>query len=256
LALLFLGHNYMERIREIKTMSDQPQPLQMHLDEIRKRFLVCLFFIAVFSVLCFVFMDQILGLLKRPAQGELNQLAVFSPTAAIVSFMTIGAAGGLILSMPVLLYQIWMFIVPALAPESRKKGLAFISSGTFLFSAGACVSYFFLLPASLRFLLNIGKDELVFLISLDAYVSFVLLLVLGGGIIFEMPMAVFVFSKLGLLTAGQMLKGWKIAIVLILVGAAFLTPTPDVVNMMLMAIPMFILYLISISVARFAERNH
>lgn len=244
----------MEELKEA-VMHDKPQPLHMHLDEIRKRFLAYFFFLAVFSLSCFVFMGQLLDVLKRPAGGDLEQLAVFSPTAAIISFMTISAAGGLIFSIPILLYQIWMFILPALEPKLRKKGLVFIGSGTLLFLTGACVSYFLLLPASLRFLLSIGKNELVFLISLDAYISFVLLLILGGGIVFEMPMLVFVLAKLGILTSEQMLKGWKVAIMLILVGAAFLTPTPDAVNMTLMAVPMFVLYLLSISVAKFAERK-
>lgn len=236
-------------------MNDKPQPLQMHLDEIRQRLLSCFFFLAVFSILCFMSMDPILDILKRPAGGELKQLAVFSPTAAIVSFMKIAAAGGLILSMPVLLYQVWMFILPALESKAQKQGLVFIASGTFLFLAGACLSYFFLLPASLRFLLSIGKNDLMFLISLDAYTSFVLLLILGGGIIFEMPLVSFMLAKAGVLTAKQMLKGWKAAMILILIGAAFLTPTPDAVNMMLMAVPMFALYLLSIHVAKFAERK-
>lgn len=200
-------------------------------------------------------MDQLLDFLKRPAGEHLTKLAVFSPTAAIVSFFKIATAGGLILSIPVLLYQIWMFILPALETQSRKKSLLFIGSGTLLFLTGACMSYFLLLPASFRFLLSIGKNELVFLISLDAYISFVLLLILGGAIIFEMPLVTFMLAKVGILTAEQMLKGWKAAIILILIGAAFLTPTPDAVNMMLMAAPMFVLYLLSISVAKFADRK-
>ena len=168
----------------------------MHLDEIRKRLLVCFFFLAVFSILCFIFMDPLLDLLKRPAGGELKQLAVFSPTAAILSFMTIAVSGGLILSTPIFLYQVWRFILPALEPESQKKGLVFISSGTLLFLSGSCLSYLLLLPASLRFLLSVGKEDLIFLISLDAYVSFVLLLILGGGLIFEMPMLTYVLAPL------------------------------------------------------------
>ena len=107
-------------------MSDQPQPLTMHLDELRKRVLICLFFLAVFSCFCFIVMDQILDFLKRPAGESLTQLAVFSPTAAIVSFFKIATAGGLILSIPVILCQVWMFILPALESKLRKKGLVFI----------------------------------------------------------------------------------------------------------------------------------
>ena len=120
---------------------------------------------------------------------------------------------------------------------------------------GALFSYFFLLPASLEFLLSVGKGELQFIISLDSYVSFVLLLMLGGGVVFEMPVLVFLLARFGILTARKMVEGWRIAAVLILIGAAFLTPTPDVVNMILMSVPMFGLYVVSIAVAGFAQRR-
>lgn len=233
--------------------NDKPQPLTAHLNELRKRALTCLFFLMVFSCLCFAVLDQILDFLKRPAGGSLNGLAVFSPTAAVVSYFKIAAAGGFILSIPPILYQIWMFILPAFESKLRKNGIVFIFSGTFLFLAGACVSYFLILPAALDFLLSIGKNDLVFMISLESYVSFVLLLICGGGLIFEMPLVIFILAKAGVLTAETMVKGWKAAILLILIGAALLTPTPDAVNMLLMAFPMFGLYLVSISVAKFAE---
>ena len=236
-------------------MQDKPMDLGSHLDEARKRLLVAFFSFAVLSCASFYFVQDLLLILKIPAGSALGMLSVFSPTAAILSFIKIGLAGGLILSIPIVLYQIWMFARPAMEDRVARLGLWFVLFGTLLFISGGIFSYFFILPASLKFLLSVGRGELQFLISLDSYVSFVLFLLLGGGIIFQMPLVVLVLSKIGVITAGQMIRGWRIAIVVILILAAFITPTPDLVNMALMALPMIALYIISIGIAKFAGKK-
>ncbi len=236
-------------------MQDKPMALGLHLDEARKRLLVALFSLVVLSCVSFYFVQDILRVLKIPAGDALGTLSVFSPTAAILSFIKVGLAGGLILSIPVFLYQIWMFVRPSMEDRVARLGIWFVLFGTLLFLSGGIFSYFFILPASLKFLLSVGRGELQFLISLDSYVSFVLLLLLGGGVIFQMPLIVLVLSKIGVITAGQMIRGWRIAIVVILIAAAFITPTPDLVNMALMALPMMVLYVISIGIAKFTERK-
>lgn len=230
-------------------------PFGEHLEELRGRFLIVFFSIILFSAASFYFMDGILWLLKRPAQGLITTFAVFSPTAAVLSFIKIAFSCGVSLSIPIFLYELWLFVIPAIEDRTARKGALFIFAGSFLFMVGALFSYFFLLPASLEFLLSVGKGELQFIISLDSYVSFVLLLMLGGGVVFEMPVLVFLLARFGILTARKMVEGWRIAAVLILIGAAFLTPTPDVVNMILMSVPMFGLYVVSIAVAGFAQRR-
>lgn len=234
-------------------MTDKPLPLQDHLEEIRKRALVVFFVFILFSSMSFYYVKELLNFLKIPAGEELGRLSVFSPTAAILSFFKIAFACGFACTLPVILYEIWMFIRPAMDRRLARKGLLFIVSGTALFTMGALFSFFFLVPASLRFLLSIGKDELWFMISLDSYVSFVLAFMLGGGLVFEMPCAAFILSKAGILTSHRMVHGWRVALVVILIAAGLITPTPDVVNMMLMAAPMLVLYLFSVFVARLAE---
>ena len=229
--------------------------LGSHLDEARKRLLVALSSFVILSCLSFFFVQDILRVLKIPAGDALGTLSVFSPTAAILSFIKMGVAGGLILSTPIFLYQIWMFVRPAMEDRAARLGVWFVLFGTLLLLSGGVFSYFFILPASLKFLLSVGRGELQFLISLDSYVSFVLLILLGGGAIFQMPLVVLVLSKIGVITAGQMIRGWRIAIVVILILAAFLTPTPDLVNLSLMALPMMVLYIISIGIAKFSEKK-
>ncbi|OIO39170.1 MAG: twin arginine-targeting protein translocase TatC [Candidatus Omnitrophica bacterium CG1_02_49_16] len=226
-----------------------------HLEELRRRALVVIVCLFVFSCVGFYFAQDILRWLKYPAGGLIGPLTVFSPTAAILTFFKISMAFGFIFSLPVLLCELWGFIRPALSDRWSRIGFLFIFGGTLLFLTGALFCFFVLVPASLKFLLSIGRGELQFIISLEAYTSFVLTLTLAGGIVFEMPLAVFVLAKVGILTASRMIRAWRIALVAILVGAAILTPTPDVVNMILMAIPMILLYLVSVGVAHVAARR-
>ncbi len=226
-----------------------------HLDEVRQRLIVVAICFTIFTGLSFYFVEDVLHLLKIPAGPHLGTLSVFSPPAAILAFIKIGFFTGFILITPILLYEVWMFILPALERRHARYGLLFVLSGVVLFMAGILFSFYFLVPTSLKFLFSIGKGELQFIISLDSYVSFVLLFLVAGGVVFEMPAMVFILAKLGILTAQKMIRGWKIAIVVIVALAALLTPTPDIINMALMSLPMFLLYILSIGVAGLAQRR-
>jgi len=236
-------------------MDEARLPLVAHLDELRKRIFIVLGFVLTFTAASFYFADHLIRILKWPAAGQIRTLAVFSPTSAILAYFKVALTAGLLCSLPVLLYQLWMFILPALDSRYAKRGFLFIICGSLLFAAGASFNFFILIPASLKFLMNMGKGDLQFVISLESYISFVLFLILGGGIVFEMPILVFFLSKFKILTAKKAIKSWRLAVVVILVAAAVLTPTPDVVNMLLMSLPMFVLYFVCIGVAALAEKK-
>lgn len=229
---------------------DLRQPLLEHLEEIRKRVFVVLIVFVISSMVGFYYCESLLQWLKIPGGSELGALSVFSPTSAILTFLKMSFFFGLILSLPVLLYEIWMFIQPALEESFAYWGMFLIFSGTSLFILGALLSYYFLIPASLKFLLSFGRKELQFMISIDSYISFVLLFMLAGGIIFEIPLLAFFLARLNLLTVPAMIRHWKIAVVGSVAFAAFITPTPDAFNMILMAMPILILYLISIGIVK------
>lgn len=236
-------------------MSEKIMSFTDHLEELRKRALVVILCLFIFSCAAFYFVETILRWIKFPAAGLIDALTVFSPTSAILTFIKISVASGFAAVFPILLFELWDFVRPAFNDRWGRTGFIFVFGGTLLFLSGALFSFWMLVPASLKFLLNIGKDELQFMISLEEYTSFVLALTLVGGLIFEMPLVVFVLAKVGVLTARRMIKAWRVALVAILAGAAILTPTPDVINMMLISIPMMMLYLISIGVARVAEKR-
>jgi len=168
-----------------------------------------------------------------------------------ISFVT-----GLILAFPYVLWELWRFVKPALTFKEIKyaRGLVFFSSS--LFFAGILFGYFFLAPLSINFLGSYKVSDLVSNeINLDSYVSFIATLTFATGLIFEMPILVYFLSKIGLLGSGWMRKNRKYAVVVILVLAGLLTPSPDVASMILMFIPLYSLYELSILVAMNVERN-
>src|SRR3989338_4852878 len=217
-----------------------------HLEEIRKRVFVVLIVFVIFSMGGFYFSEGLLQWLKIPGGSSLGILAVFSPTTAILTFLKMAFFFGLTFSLPVLLYEFWMFIRPAVEESLVWYGAALIFLGTGLFIVGALLSFYFLIPASLKFLLSIGRGELQLLISLDSYISFVLFFMLAGGLTFEIPLEAVFLAKFNILTAPLMLRHWKLAVVGSVVFSGFFTPTPDAFNMFLMAMPMFVLYIISV----------
>ncbi len=228
-------------------------PLLEHLEEIRKRVFVVLSVFVIFSTAGFYFSEGFLQWLKIPGGPYLGALSVFSPTSVILTLFKMAFFFGLTFSLPVLLYELWMFIRPAIEESLAWYGAFLVFSGTGLFVAGALLSFYFLIPASLKFLLSIGRGELQFLISLDSYISFVLLFMLAGGLVFEIPLLAFFLAKLNILTAQTMIRYWKFAVIGSVVFSAFITPTPDAFNMALMAMPIFILYIISIGIVMLTQ---
>lgn len=237
------------------TAKDLKLPLTEHLEEIRKRLFVVILVFILFSSTAFHFIEDILSWLKIPAGKYLGTLAVFSPTSAILTFIKMAFFFGLAFSLPVLLYEIWMFIRPALEESLSWLGIWFIMGGTALFAMGVLLSFHWLMPASLKFLLSLGRDELQFIISLESYISFVLLFMLAGGLIFEIPLLSFFLAKLNLITAEMMLRYWKIAVTASLIYAGLVTPTPDVFNMMILTLPMLFLYFISIGIVKLTQER-
>jgi sec-independent protein translocase protein TatC len=158
-------------------------------------------------------------------------------------------AAGLVVASPFLVWQIWLFIAPALLPKEKRYVLPVFPVILFLFAAGAAFGYFLVLPVSLGFLLNFGSELISNQIRLDRAVSFVVNICLACGIVFQMPVVVFLLSKVGLITSVFLKRKRKFMIIVIFILAAALTPTPDPFTMMLVAIPMLLLYEISIIVA-------
>lgn len=225
-----------------------------HLQELRGRLALCLAVLLAAVGVSFSQAEQIIVWLRRPVDGLLPRFAFFSPTEPLVAYIKVSLLSGLVLAMPVLLSQVWGFVRSGLSWRERYYGLAFVGWGSLLFAAGIAFAYFWLLPVSLHVLLGIGRGVLEPVVSIDTYLSFVTTLAVWCGVVFELPVVLFLLAKVGVVTPEWLRQSRPYAMLVLVIVAAVITPTTDPVNLLLMAVPMALLYEVSILVTRIALR--
>lgn len=186
--------------------------------------------------------------LNEPTAEE--SLIVTTVPESFTLYVTVSLYAAIALAVPLLLWQVWGFISPALYKHERAYVTPFILLSSISFVGGAAFAYYILFPPAVRYLLSLGEDFRLLLKATD-YFDFITLIMLAMGIIFQMPAITYVLARIGLVTAGFLIRSWKIALIVILIVAAFVSPTGDIPNMMLFAVPMMILYVISIFIAWF-----
>ncbi|MBM3314655.1 twin-arginine translocase subunit TatC [candidate division WOR-3 bacterium] len=221
-----------------------------HLEELRKRLLYSAVALVAAAVAGYYFSGPILDILQRPV----GNLVFLAPPEAFVTRLKVGFAAGLILAAPVIFYQFWRFVRPALMPGESRYVVGAVVSGTLLFGLGVAFALLVVLPFGLRFLMSFQSEELRAMLSVGRYVDFVAWFLFGFGLVFQLPIAIFFLTKLGVVTPRALRKHRRIAILIIVVAAAVLTP-PDVVSQVLMAVPMLLLYEIGIIGSVFAARK-
>lgn len=223
-----------------------------HLDELRRRLVWCAVAVLGGFVLAWIASDRILAFLLDPIQIAMGQLTVIRPAEAFMNKMKAALLGGIFLAVPVILYQAWSFIAPGLYPRERRWIVPVITSGSALFAGGAAFSYYIAVPAAATFLAEQGTGFESH-ITVDNAFSFASKLLLGLGLVFEMPLLAFALARFGIVSARTLWKQIDKAVFVIFVLAAILTPTPDIMTMMIFALPMILLYLLSILVAWLAQ---
>ncbi len=223
-----------------------------HVKELRKRLLISVIALVATTIISFTFSQQLAQILAGPI-GGLSAMESIDVTENVTAFMKISLLAGVVLALPIIVYEIFAFIMPGLNPKERKWVWFMIPLATLFFAGGVLFAYFFMLPTALPFLLNFMGITTAPRPS--TYFGFVLNLLFWVGLAFELPLIVFLLARLGLITARQLLKQWRIAIIVIAILSALITPTPDPVNMALMMLPLFTLYLISILFAVIAGRS-
>jgi sec-independent protein translocase protein TatC len=226
--------------------SGTEMPFTAHLGELRGRLIRILIAVAAGFVICYAFAERLLHFLWRPMGRELVFIA---PTEAFFAHLKVAFLAGLVLAWPYICYQVWSFIAPGLYQRERRYTWPFVVGATFMFLLGGAFVYTLILPYGLAFLLGYGGAFLLPMISVGAYVSFALRLFLAFGGMFELPLVVVLLSKLGLVTPQMLSKNRKYVIVVSFLVAAILTP-PDVFTQVLMAVPLLVLFEISILLAR------
>lgn len=185
---------------------------------------------------------------ESESRDATEKMIVTTAQGPFTLYLTVSLYAAIALSMPFLLLQIWGFISPALYKRERKYVTPFVLLSSISFVIGIAFAYYILFPPAVRYLLGLGSDFNILLQASD-YFDLIILIMLAMGIIFQMPAIAYVLSRIGIVSAGFLIRSWKIALVVMLIVAAFVSPTGDVINLMLFATPMFALYAVSIFVA-------
>ena len=229
-----------------KVAPEEKLPFTEHLEELRWRLIIIIISVAVWFGLCYTFSEDIIRFVQKP----LNQKLIFiSPTEAFFVNLKVAFFVAIFLSIPVIIYELWEFISPGLLEKEKKYTLPFVISATVCFVIGSAFSYFIALPIITKFLLGFAGSELKPMISVNNYVSFVGRFMIGSGLIFEFPVVIFFLSKIGIATPAFLSQKRGYAILGIFILSAVLTP-PDIFTMFITAIPLMVLYEISIIIAR------
>lgn len=220
-----------------------------HLEELRGRLIKSLISVVLFSVVAFFFSSQMIDFIAKPLPG----VYFMGPVEALSVRMKIAMIVGVIVSSPVILYQLWQFVVPGLLEKEVRVVAPLVFFSTFSFIIGASFAFFIVLPNMIKFLLSFGTDKLHPWIKIDDYLSFIGYTTLIFGVVFELPIVSYFLGRINVISSATLRKGRRYAVIAIMVVAAFVTPTPDAFNMMLLAVPLYVLYEISIIVLLIQE---
>jgi sec-independent protein translocase protein TatC len=228
-----------------------------HLEELRWRIIYSMIGIVVGAVALWFFIDPLMEhVLLKPAKQFDMDLQNLRPFGQVFLYMQVAIFGGLIVSIPNTIYQIWKFIAPGLYPHERKYITLIVVFTSLCFLAGVAFAYLFILPAALKFFANFGTTDIQNIISIEYYFEFILTLMIGAGAIFELPMLSFFLSRLGIVTPKLMRKYWRHAMVISFFVAALISPGPDPFSMLLMAIPLVFLYEVSILISKLSQKKN
>jgi len=231
---------------------ENPSSIFEHINALRKHLFRALIFFAVTTAISFIYTQQIIDLLAQPI-GGIEGLVAIDVTESISVFMRVALLSGFVLALPYIAFEMWLFAAPGLSRRSRFFGLLAIPAVVFFFLAGVSFSYFVILPRALPILLNfLGITTIP---RPSTYIGFVTSLLFWIGIAFEFPLVIYILASMKLIDASSLAKQWRLAIVIIAVLAAAITPTVDPVTMSLTMVPLIILFFISVGMAFFAQRK-
>jgi len=225
-----------------------------HLEELRRRIIYSLIAVAVGFFACWGYAERIYGIMQRPIMvalehnGMSEKLVYLNPTEPFNMYLKVALLAGLFVTSPFVLYQVWAFISPGLYRNEKRYVVPFMVSTVGLFIAGGYFGYKLVYPQALEFLIGYGK-QFQPMITIGEYTDLFLTIIIGMGVIFEMPILVFFLSLMGIVTAGWMWRNFRYSILVIFIIAAILTPTTDILNMCIFAAPMVALYGFSIGIA-------
>lgn len=227
-----------------------------HLEELRWRIIFSIIGIVVGTIVAWIFIDFLVDVvLLKPAKDSGAHLQNLRPFGQLFLYMQIAIMVGIIISIPNIFYQFWQFISPALRKHERRYIFWIVAFSSICFLLGIAFAYFVMLPLTLKFAAQFGSESIKNEFSIEEYMSIIISVMLAAGLIFELPMVSFFLSKLGILKPSFMKKFRKHAIVIIMIAAAFLTPGTDPVSQIVLAVPLVVLYEISIFISKISQKK-
>jgi sec-independent protein translocase protein TatC len=237
--------------KEIVLDSDKQLTVVEHLEELRKRLWICIIAVSIFSIAGFYIVDRVIKALA----ANVGTFVFLYPTEAFLVKLKFSVYLGIFFAFPVILFEIWQYVVSALTPTEKKKLLFLITASYILFVAGVLFSYFMIVPQGTKFLLSYQTPYLKPFISIDQYVDIAAFFCIAFGVVFQLPIVTIFLTAIGFLTPQKISRGRKYVIVGIFIAAGVLTPGPDVFSQLMMAIPAYALFELSVLVSYLIKRK-
>ncbi|MFL6292971.1 MAG: twin-arginine translocase subunit TatC [Thermoanaerobaculia bacterium] len=229
-----------------------------HLEELRTRLLRSVIILAAAFGPCWYYVDEIFAFLQRPILKLLppgKKLAYTGMTDPFILYFKVAALAAVFAASPFILYQFWRFIAPGLYKHERRYLLPFLFFGSVFFLAGGAFAYYVAFPLAAEFLLKIG-GAFEPVITIERYFGFQMTIILGLGLMFELPIVIFVLAAIGLVTPRFLMRNFRYAVVIIFIVAAIITPTSDVLNLCVFAVPAILLYLLGVGAAALVPKRN
>ncbi|MBR4696563.1 MAG: twin-arginine translocase subunit TatC [Selenomonadaceae bacterium] len=241
-----VGEEQPEELPEDGSMS-----LVKHLEELRSRIIRSLIAVGIGSGVAYYFIDDIMHWLTLPV----GKLYYMQPSEAFFTYLKVAVAAGFLLALPVVFYHVWRFFLPALTRQERRVIALVVPASVVLFFCGLAFSFFFVLPAAVRFFMGFGNEELEAMFSVNRYFDFIITFVLPFGFVFELPLVITILGKLGIVGSGFLGKHQRTVVFLSFVIGAIITPTPDVFTQSMLALPMIALYEVGYLIVKYILRK-
>ena len=222
-----------------------------HLDALRKRIIIILITLIVTSCGAYYYSEKIVNFLTSSA----GKLYYITPAEAFFAHMKVSFVVGFMISLPIIIHQIWLFIAPGLRKSERKAGIYLIPASIFLFFIGISFSYFAVLPAAMSFFIGFQTDSLQPMLSLGQYLSFVLSFILPFGFVFQLPIVIIILTKFGIVNPVSLQKQRKYVLLIAFVIGAIVSPTPDILSQFMIAVPTMLLFEISLFLAKYMVKS-
>ena len=232
----------MEQTPEKEPRDPREMTLVGHLGELRRRIIISVVAIVAGTLAAYFYIDELMRFVTAPA----GKLYFLSPAEGFFAYLKLAVFAGFMLALPVVLWQAWAFVAPALTSGEKKWAIIMVPGSVALFFTGVAFAYLLVWPAAVKFFLGFGSESLQPMLSLGQYLSFLISFILPFGLIFNLPLALLVLAKIGIISSKFLAKQRRVMIVVAFIIGGIITPTPDIFSQTMMAIPIILLYEASI----------